>query len=47
MAVWVLDNAGLDAFVDEHKDDHTMLDFAIIHISAHNVYYVKFSPSSI
>lgn len=32
MAVWVLDNAGLDAFVDEHKDDHTMLDFAIIHI---------------
>lgn len=24
MAVWVLDNAGLVAFVDEHKDDHTM-----------------------
>lgn len=40
MVDWMPGNVGLGTFVDE-KDDHEMLDFALIYISAHNVYYVK------
>lgn len=29
-------------FVDEDKEDHEMLDFALIYFGAHNVYYVKY-----
>lgn len=36
-------NVGLGTFVDEDKDDHEMLDFALIYVGAHNVYYVKFN----
>lgn len=35
-------NVGLGTFVDEDKDDHEMLDFALIYVGAHNVYYVKY-----
>lgn len=34
-------NVGLGTLVDEDKEDHEMLDFALIYVSAHNVYYVK------
>ena len=34
-------NVGLGTFVDEDKDDHEMLDFGLIYVSTHNVYYVK------
>lgn len=34
-------NVGLGTFVDEDKDHHEMLDFALIYVGAHNVYYVK------
>lgn len=37
-------NVGLGTFVDEDKDHHEMLDFALIYVGAHNVYYVK-SPT--
>lgn len=30
-------NVGLGTFVDEDKDDHEMLDFALIYVGAHNV----------
>lgn len=36
-------NVGLGTFVDEDKDHHEMLDFALIYVGAHNVYYVKFN----
>ena len=41
MVDWMPGNAALSTFVDEDKDDHEMLDFALIYIGAHNVYYVK------
>lgn len=34
-------NVGLGTLVDEDKEDHEMLDFALIYVGAHNVYYVK------
>lgn len=42
MVDWMPGNVGLSTFVDEDKEDHEMLDFALIHFSAHNVYYVKY-----
>ena len=33
-------NVGLGTFVDEDKDDHEMLDFALIYVGAHNVPHV-------
>ena len=44
MVDWMPGNVGLGTFVDEDKDDHEMLDFALIYVSTHNVYYVK-SPT--
>lgn len=41
MVDWMPGNVGLGTFVDEDKDDHEMLDFALIYVSTHNVYYVK------
>lgn len=41
MVDWMPGNVGLSTFVDVDKEDHEMLDFALIHFSAHNVYYVK------
>lgn len=41
MVDWMPGNVALSTFVDEDKDDHEMLDFSLIYISAHNVYYVK------
>lgn len=43
MVDWMPGNVGLGTFVDEDKDkdDHEMLDFALIYVDAHNVYYVK------
>jgi hypothetical protein len=41
MVDWMPGNVGLSTFVDEDKEDHEMLDFALIHFSTHNVYYVK------
>jgi hypothetical protein len=35
-------NVGLGTLVDEDKEDHEMLDFALIYVGAHNVYYVKY-----
>ena len=43
MVDWMPGNVGLSTFVDEDKDDHEMLDFALIYIGAHNVYYVKYN----
>ena len=34
-------NVGLGTLVDEDKEDYEMLDFALIYVGAHNVYYVK------
>ena len=42
MVDWMPGNVGLGTFVDEDKDDHEMLDFALIYIGTHNVYYVKY-----
>lgn len=42
MVDWMPGNVGLSTFFDEDKDDHEMLDFALIYIGAHNVYYVKY-----
>ena len=41
MVDWMPGNVGLGTFVDEDKDDHEMLDFALTNVSTHNVYYVK------
>ena len=41
MVDWMPGNVGLSTFVDEDKEDHEMLDFALIYVGAHNVYYVK------
>jgi hypothetical protein len=41
MVDWMPGNVGLSTFVDEDKEDHEMLDFALISFGAHNVYYVK------
>ncbi len=41
MVDWMPGNVGLGTFVDEGKDDHEMLDFALTNVSTHNVYYVK------
>lgn len=43
---WMPDNVGLGTFIDEDKEDHEMLDFALIYVGAHNVYYVK-SPEAL
>ena len=41
MVDWMPGNVGLSTFVDEDKEEHEMLDFALIYFGAHNVYYVK------
>ena len=41
MVDWMPGNLGLGTFVDEDKDGYEMLDFALIYIGTHNVYYVK------
>ena len=37
MVDWMPGNVGLGTFVDEDKDDHEMLDFALTNVSTHNV----------
>lgn len=37
MVDWMPDNVGLGTFVDEDKDDHEILDFALIYVCQSSV----------